>query len=250
MEKRQTTPARWPTTPARWPKLARQPSDRERLSWLLAFMGRSIAKMKRNELGKALRDVGRYLHVLAHWGVRSHVLMASLPADDRLALLHGDLDTTGRVDMARHLLNDLQLALRAGLDALHPDSAFDSEGEPTEGVWRPFAAGQLAPRWVMMPAGFGTLYRVYEGTWMQVSIASAADLLMRWWPQLRRCALDSCHTWFLPTHGRQRYHTPKCSQTARYEKFKPTRDYAKEEARRAELERRRELARKKGKGTR
>lgn len=63
-------------------------------------------------------------------------------------------------------------------------------------------------------------------------MALAVDLFVRWWPQLRRCEHKPCNAWFLPTHGRQRYHDSRCAGKARYQRFKPTRDYKTEYSRR------------------
>ena len=74
--------------------------------------------------------------------------------------------------------------------------------------------------------------RSYLGTWSTITLASAADLFVRWWPQLRRCKHTPCQAWFLPTHGRQRYHDARCAAKARYERFKPKRGYKTEYSRR------------------
>ena len=70
------------------------------------------------------------------------------------------------------------------------------------------------------------------GNWRTSTVASAADVLVRWWPELRRCKHEPCGVWFLPTHGRQCYHDARCASAARYQRFKPTRNYKAEYARR------------------
>ena len=73
---------------------------------------------------------------------------------------------------------------------------------------------------------------LHGGGWRTITLASAADVLVRWWPELRRCKHAPCGVWFLPTHGRQWYHDARCASAARYQRFKPTRDYKAEYARR------------------
>jgi hypothetical protein len=63
-----------------------------------------------------------------------------------------------------------------------------------------------------------------------MALAGASDLLIEWWPRLRFCL--HCQAPFLPSHGRQQYDDPKCSQAARYARFKPTRDTKAEYQRR------------------
>lgn len=74
--------------------------------------------------------------------------------------------------------------------------------------------------------------RSYMGAWNTITLASAVDLFVRWWPQLRRCEHEPCRAWFLPPHRRQRYQDTRCAGKARYQRFKPTRDYKAEYSRR------------------
>ncbi len=96
----------------------------------------------------------------------------------------------------------------------------------------PVRSSGTSPRWSLERRPDGTFQRAYMGAWNTITVASAADLLMRWWSQLRQCQHESCRAWFLPTHGRQRYHTARCSAEARYQRFKPKRNYKNEYARR------------------
>jgi hypothetical protein len=117
------------------------------------------------------------------------------------------------------------------------------------GTWQPFALEQAAPHWSLERREDGTIRRTYMGDCRTITLASAVDLFVRSWPQLRRCEHQSCEAWFLPTHGRQRYHDARCAGQARYERFKPKRDYKSEYARRYDSTRpsaRRKSARKKG----
>jgi hypothetical protein len=122
---------------------------------------------------------------------------------------------------ARALMAELQAQLRSGVAALQ-----------REGAWQPFGLTGPAPPWSLERRADGTIRRSYLGAWSTVTLASAADLLVRWWPHLRRCEHEPCGAWFLPTHGRQRYHDVRCAGQARYQRFKPTRDHKSEYARR------------------
>jgi hypothetical protein len=131
------------------------------------------------------------------------------------------VDSSQVIVAARDLLAGLQGQLRAGVDALQQ-----------AGAWQPFALERSAPHWSLERRADGTVRRSYLGAWSTITLASAVDLFVRWWPQLRRCAYEPCRAWFLPTHGRQRYHDGRCAGVARYQRFKPTRDYKTEYSRR------------------
>jgi hypothetical protein len=57
-------------------------------------------------------------------------------------------------------------------------------------------------------------------------MASAVDLFVRWWPQLRRYEHEPCRAWFLPTHGRQRYHDAPAPSPRRQMSTRFDRDFA------------------------
>ena len=129
-------------------------------------------------------------------------------------------------DWAADFLADVQHDLRQGFDRLH-----------SVGNWHPFGGLEdPAPHWVLWRLDDGTLVRRYAGVTKLIFMAAAADLLVDWWPKLRRCKHEVCRTWFLPRHGRQIYHDARCSQQARWKNFAPkrTRDYHAEYARRVE----------------
>ena len=90
------------------------------------------------------------------------------------------------------------------------------------------------PRWVYERQADGTIARRYEGPLGTVLLASAADLLVAWWPQLRRCEHEECAALFLPDHGRQHYHVPACRQAAYRNRNK--RDYSEEHEERVRRE--------------
>ncbi|MBI3046853.1 MAG: hypothetical protein HYY76_00930 [Acidobacteria bacterium] len=191
-------------------------SDRERILWLLDFLRQDLAAIRPGALWD-LRDGA--IRVLQN----AHVRVA-WPREGRL-----------QAAIARDL-TAVQSRLRAGIVELH-------QGHH----WYPFhRQSPPAPEWVVRTTDDGgVLFRTHSSPEMvSVLIASAVDLLMRWWPQLRRCR--HCEALFLPRHGRQWYHDTRCSGSARYVKFKAKaakkkRDYIAEEQRRAA----REYARKK-----
>jgi hypothetical protein len=195
-------------------------SDRERILWLLEFLRRDIASIRPGELLDLRNDVFPYLHcgdLATVTIVNARELRALGPVPPRRA----DMDSQKVIAAARDLMAGLQGQLRAGVAALQQ-----------EGGWQPFGLKGPAPQWSLERRADGTVRRAYMGKWSTVTLASAADLFVRWWPQLRRCEYEPCRAWFLPTHGRQRYHDVRCAGKARYQRFKPTRNYKSEYARR------------------
>ena len=139
---------------------------------------------------------------------------------------------------ARDLMARVQDQLRAGIDALLQT-----------GTWQPFGSEGPAPHWSLERRPDGTIGRSYMGAWNTITLASASDLLARWWLELRRCEHEHCRAWFLPAHGRQKYHRPRCSAEARYLRFKPKRNYKDEYARRHDSTRTRSRRRPSGRRT-
>jgi len=201
-------------------------SDRERILWLLEFLRRDVAALRPGELLDLRNDLFPYLHcgdLATVTVVDADELRALGPVPPRRATV----DSRQVIAAARDLMAGLQGQLRAGVDALQQ-----------AGAWRPFALERPAPHWSLERRADGTVRRSYMGAWSTITLASAVDLFLRWWPQLRRCAHEPCRAWFLPTHGRQRYHDARCAARARYQRFKPTRDYKTEYARRYDSTRR------------
>ena len=138
----------------------------------------------------------------------------------------GPTETTWRGVPARHrcrreLMGGVQHDLWAGVNALQA------------GMWQTLWPGRDRRRRGPFERGDDeAIVRIYLGNWRTITVASAADVLVRWWPELRRCKHEPCGVWFLPTHGRQWYHDARCASTARYQRFKPTRDYKAEYVRR------------------
>ena len=216
-----------------------EPTDRERILWLLDFLRQDLATTRPGALFDLRDDVMRYLH-----RVNEDLLDASTKewwTASRAKEPHAG------ASLARELLEDVeetQSRLREGISTL-------SRGQ----YWQPFAGTywtpprkgypgrtgtrHLPPDWIVRQTEDGALVRIYQSlVEADLIIAAAVDVLMRWWPQLRRC--KHCGALFLPRHGRQWYHDAECSWKARYARFKPKRDYVKEERRRAA----RELAQK------
>lgn len=205
---------------ARFPQRAApapERSDRERIVWLLAFLQKDIAGLRQRELLVLRNDVFPHLHEA------QLATLTEFPADVERALgpvRRADRTSQQVIAAARQLMSDLQDRLRAGLEALQA------------GTWHPFAHQESAPRWSLERRADGTIHRAYVGAWNTITVASAADLLARWWSRLRQCERESCRAWFLPGHGRQRYHSSRCSDETRYQRFKVKRNYKNEYARR------------------
>ena len=172
-------------------------SDRERATWLLAFLRRDVESLRPGEVLDLRADFSRYLR-------------SAFESDDPAWLA------------------DLQRDLLVGL------------AERTDpGFWDPFGPGRCVPAYIYYGLADGNVsVRVPKGDWDTVAYAAAADLLMEWFPQLRRCQYEECRAWFLPRDGRQRYHDPECSRQRRWKEFEPkrrqNRDYAAEHKQRNE----------------
>ena len=196
-----------------------QYSDRECIRWLLEFLRCDLAALRPRELLALRNEVFPYLHR------KSHATLTVIDEDELLALgpvppTRPGVDAQDVIAAARKLMGRLQDDLRAGVNALQA------------GMWQPFGRQGPAPSWSLERGDDGAIVRAYMGGWHTITLASAADVLVRWWPELRRCKHEPCGAWFLPTHGRQRYHDARCASAARYQRFKPTRDYKAEYARR------------------
>ena len=196
-----------------------QYSDRECIRWLLEFLRCDLAALRPGEL-RALRN-----EVFPYLLYKSRATLTVIDKDELLALgplppRRPGVDARHVIAAAREFMGRLQDDLRAGVNALQA------------GMWHPFGLQGPAPSWLFERGDDGTIVRAYMGGWRTITIASAADVLVRWWPELRRCKHAPCGVWFLPTHGRQWYHDARCASAARYQRFKPTRNYKAEYARR------------------
>ena len=92
--------------------------------------------------------------------------------------------------------------------------------------WDPWKDEALRP--IFHLQADGTITRSYAGTYTAILLASGVDLLVQAWPLLRRCAYAPCRRLFRPTHGRQHYHTLKCSRDQRWRTIAAKRDREQE----------------------
>ena len=194
-------------------------SDRECIRWLLKFLQCDLAALRPGKLLALRNEVFPYLHR------ESRATVTVFDEDELLALgpvppTRPGGDSRHVIAAARKLMGGVQHDLWAGVNALQA------------GMWQPFGLQGPAPPWSFERGDDEAIVRIYLGNWRTITVASAADVLVRWWPELRRCKHEPCGVWFLPTHGRQCYHDARCASAARYQRFKPTRNYKAEYARR------------------
>lgn len=240
----------------------KQPSESsadKRMAWLLAFLDRDVTTLRVGELLDLGVDVTRYLldpratiapgeddadAVILYRGIikdEGRPLPKSLKGvvqgmRERPASIDPN-DRTGTegitdddvMSLKRPFLQKLQDTLRGGMRNL-----FDGK------AWVPFDGNVVPPKLLIQRRRDGTLGRsYYAGPILPVLLASAIDLLAEFWPQIRRCANPDCAggqpVFFLPSHGRQIFHSPKCSGIVRQKRL-PPRNYAEEERRRAQQE--------------
>lgn len=199
------------------------PSARVRMQWLLEFLRRDVDALTPGELLDLRLEI-----VPFGFG---------MPVDERPA---GDTPAFPDDDTALKVLGELQLELRGAMEALDDGRMWLPFGITDEQRKSPRVAAEASavaywngavpvtpkppPVWVVEPFGDG-LHRRYSGDFDTLFRLAAEALLIEFWP-LRRCKYEGCQAWFLPRHGRQRYHTPSCRQ----QKFSSTRqrDYKAE----------------------
>jgi hypothetical protein len=200
----------------------------ERIDWLLKFLRRDVRLLRPGERLDLVADVEKYLmaRVDARHSVDSR---DDSPADD---------PETATVDIQRRAkLESLQTEIGNGVRALEGGATWKvfeplrfAPGEHGDGEVdrREHLIGGRPPHWAFRRTDDGEIGWYFEGNDRQVALANAVLLLVRWWPQLQRCA--HCGSLFRPSHGRQRYDDPKCSFAARWSRFAPNRqrDYQKE----------------------
>lgn len=192
-------------------------SERSRIEWLLTFLRRDVNVLRPGEWLDLGPDIQRY--------VLSEMNLFSIRADR--------FDIPERGTRKRNIKKmDLRIpALKIVVQVWHQE------------VRRGLDALNSGKRWTINPPLDRTIVRlqqrdksvvaIYSPLPMSIGLLSVTiDLLLEWYPQIRRCR--HCSSWFLPRHGRQRYDTPTCSQQARWRKFAKTRrrDYKAEYAKR------------------
>jgi hypothetical protein len=196
-----------------------EPRHEARIVWLLEFLRTDLSALGPG----ALLDLRNSVFPVLHEGQQATVTDFDDP-DLRALKPARAVDADPVVGLARDLLARVQGALRAGVEALQQT-----------GSWQPFGLtpDRPTPKWLLKRRDDGTVRRDYGGDWKTITVASAADLLMDWWPRLRVCRYPACGVLFLPEEGRQKYHDPKCASLARWHKWAPKRDPQKEKERRA-----------------
>jgi hypothetical protein len=227
-----------------------EPSADMRAAWLLGYLDRDVRRLRVGEMLDLGVDVVRYLldprATVAPGGEDAEAVVLFKEAlRDRSKrpsyIPEGDVTGTEHITsddvtaLKPPLLQKLQDTLRQGMRTL-------ADGKP----WVPFDGDIVPPKLRIERRRDGTLGRsYYAGPVLPVLIASAIDLLTQFWPQIRRCQYAPCGKFFLPTHGRQAFHSPKCSGLSRQARFQAEhpRDHKQELARREELAN----ARRKGK---
>ena len=210
---RRKRPAAPPTPPEK--------SSQERVEWLLEFLRRDVADLTLGAVYDFKSGIFPYLHepdlaAVTDFPPQEMIALGPIPPSREGVTLDEALD------IGRDYMAALQHKLREGLEALE-----------AKGQWWPFEMkGPDAPHWFFEQRNDGTIRRSYGGTHSTITLAIAAELLVQWWPDLRRCGYEGCRCWFLPRHGRQRYHAPACRQAnfRRQEREKRDRDYQAEYA--------------------
>jgi len=165
-----------------------EPTDRDRIVWLLGFLQRDVAALRPGEWLDLRTDAQQYLRpVMSYPGPEP----GSAPEfEDVMTALHGEL-LAGLTSIADNHCWTLATPLARVL--VHFQQQRDN---------------RLLP--------------VYEPPTLADGLRSATiDLVTRWFPQLRRC--KRCGAWFLPRHGRQVFHDFACASQARWAKFAPRR---------------------------
>ena len=181
--------------------------DKEVIVWILDFLQRDFAAMLPGELFDLKNEVFPHLHEA------QKATVDGFEDPDMRALLPAPIAEFDEIlEQARGLLEGIQGVLQAGMTELEAGR-----------MWFPFSHDEEGPRWILEPAPDGTISKSYKGKWRTITIATASEALARWWPNIRRCKDESCRVWFLPRHGKQRYHNPACSARVRRAKYEPGR---------------------------
>jgi hypothetical protein len=219
-----------------------EPTADDRAAWLLEFLDRDVATLRAGEMLDLGVDVVRYL-----LDPRAVVVPGAEEAEAVILVKEALRDSgkrpswipEGDVTGTEHITADDVMALKHPLfqklqDTLRQGMLKLANGKP----WIPFDDDLLPPKLQVQRRRDGTLGRsYYAGQVLPVLIASALDLLTQFWPQIRRCQYEPCGKFFLPSHGRQAFHSPKCSGLSRQKRFQAEhpRDHKQELVRRIEL---------------
>lgn len=188
-----------------------RPTNEQRVTWLLSFLRNDVATLTSKELLEEAEHVA--LHILDS----NKSVTVDVADDDSSHLNYAEPLEEG----PRPNLQALHDSLRAGILALHA-------GQP----WSPWQPPlRVTIKWE------SRLRRYYEGPLLQVEVAAATDLLVEFWPRIRRCPYEPCGVFFLKGHGNNKYHDPQCSNSNRQRRHAPKRrkrDYKEELVRKHE----------------
>ena len=177
------------------PSASRGPRDR--IEWLLSFLGRDLETLRPGDWMNLRDDVQRHL-------------------------LSTDIEAADFEASVRELHKDL----RHGLEAISGKTGW-------------ILPNAISRNLIGFTVKGEDVIALYENQSPAVALMSSAfDLLIAWYPSLRRCR--QCKAWFLPRHGRQKFHDPVCSTRARWQRFAPkrSRDYHQEYARKVKRKKR------------
>lgn len=197
-------------SPKRTPKAEAVLPAETRVRTLLTFLQNDVATLRQGALLDVAEDLSRVL---------------GEPGDETFPDFTDDLNASEDVpfeqlaEIPRASLLVFQNTLRDGMRRLYAGNAWSPLPLPVE----------LRPTYQVVG---GVLVRRYEGLYEHAVMAHAMDLLVQFWPQIRRCERRDCGKFFLPSHGRQRHHDPSCSNIERSRRYVKKRDYTKEKERR------------------
>jgi hypothetical protein len=175
--------------------------ERENLAWLLRFAGLDL---KSQPLG-ALVDLcwqSRRIAPLAQMII--HPDGASIP------------DYFAGSEAAIAELRQLQTEFRGGLEAI-------DAGEAWELAPASFAGAKKVQWWLKRSPDTGEITRYAKTGAMLAFILTAADLLVTYGLEIRRCQNPACRRFFLMEDPRQQYCTKECSDRVRQERHRPHR---------------------------
>ncbi|MGE0363244.1 MAG: hypothetical protein AB7H93_13290 [Vicinamibacterales bacterium] len=197
------------------------PTARERIDWLLGFLQRDVADLRAGELLDVSTDYANHVFPASADEFPEVEDVEDLYTGNAADVAFEDLPETQRPQLQR-----FQDCLRAGMVTLH-------RGED----WAPFKTTVPAVAVTYRPV-HGGLVRRYAGhkDLDAVAVVYAADLLVTFWSEIRRCKRRGCGVFFIPTHGLQQFHDQQCWDVIRRQRASSRqRDHKAEMIRRHEL---------------
>src|SRR5688572_18874001 len=186
------------------------PADEERIDWLVDFLQRDLTTLRPGERLDLHDD---WAGLLAFHDPA--IDLAAVTPPDGYAYALAKLKGAPDVEYFDALALEVQATLKAGVARLEAGQQ-----------WEPFKK-PLIP--VFEVDADRVVRRRYHGTYAAIMLASAVDLLVAWWPQLRRCKYSACGRLFRPKENRHVYHDPKCVKLAGWHRRpKAPRNYVQE----------------------